>query len=532
MADSESEDSDAEGGLGNVNRVVMRPPGHSGKAKKGHLCFDASFETGNLGKVDLINDFEYDLYIRPDTCNPHHRMWFNFIVDNTKLDQRVMFNIVNVSKHRNLFRDGMTPIVKSSSKKKWCRMPSHQVYFYKSPYHNNHYVLTLPFCFDKEEEAYQFAYSYPYSYSKCQAYLENIERKYLPFFRRELLGNSLEKRRIDMVTITSPTNMSINKKLRVIVILCRAHPGDSPTSFICQGIIDFLISNHPIVEHLRSQVVFKIIPMVNPDGVVLGNFRSNLLGADFDRNWNKISQWIHPALYAVFNAISKLNKDKNVELDIVIDLHAHCSLQGVFVYGNTYQDVYRHERHTLFPKLLSHNIDGYEPTYCMFNRDNRKKGSCRRFFSNLKDTINCYSIYASFHDHRIGRNIVRTFSDYYNYVGILTVCPQKRKKKIISQTPTKRHRKKLFWKIRKRTFKKHRHKRKINIVKKVIAKELKSKSDLKKGYIDFSDITFPAVERKTIKRNLLTTRRKSTRILPLKQKECETDSLLKILKIY
>ena len=43
---SESEDSDNEGGLGNVIRTVMRPPGHSGKAKRGHLCFDASFETG------------------------------------------------------------------------------------------------------------------------------------------------------------------------------------------------------------------------------------------------------------------------------------------------------------------------------------------------------------------------------------------------------------------------------------------------------------------------------------------------------
>ena len=26
----------------------MRPPGHSGKAKQGHLCFDASFETGEM----------------------------------------------------------------------------------------------------------------------------------------------------------------------------------------------------------------------------------------------------------------------------------------------------------------------------------------------------------------------------------------------------------------------------------------------------------------------------------------------------
>ena len=42
----DSDDSDTEGGLGNVERVVMRPPGHSGKAKRGHLCFDSSFETG------------------------------------------------------------------------------------------------------------------------------------------------------------------------------------------------------------------------------------------------------------------------------------------------------------------------------------------------------------------------------------------------------------------------------------------------------------------------------------------------------
>ena len=26
----------------------MRPPGHSGKAKKGHLCFDAIYETGEM----------------------------------------------------------------------------------------------------------------------------------------------------------------------------------------------------------------------------------------------------------------------------------------------------------------------------------------------------------------------------------------------------------------------------------------------------------------------------------------------------
>lgn len=83
----DSEDSDGEGGLGNVSRVIIRPPGHSGKAKRGHLCFDAAFETGNLGRADLVGEFEYDLFLRPDTCNPRHRFWFNFTVDNVKQDQ-------------------------------------------------------------------------------------------------------------------------------------------------------------------------------------------------------------------------------------------------------------------------------------------------------------------------------------------------------------------------------------------------------------------------------------------------------------
>lgn len=43
--------------------------------------------TGNLGRVDYITEFEYDLFIRPDTCNPRFRVWFNFTVENVKQDQ-------------------------------------------------------------------------------------------------------------------------------------------------------------------------------------------------------------------------------------------------------------------------------------------------------------------------------------------------------------------------------------------------------------------------------------------------------------
>ncbi len=72
MAGGDS-DSENEGVLTNIQRLVIRPPGHTGKAKKGHVCFDASYETMNLGKVDFITHHEYDIYVRPDTANPRCR---------------------------------------------------------------------------------------------------------------------------------------------------------------------------------------------------------------------------------------------------------------------------------------------------------------------------------------------------------------------------------------------------------------------------------------------------------------------------
>lgn len=160
-----------------MSRVIMRPAGVSGKAKKGHLCFDAAFETGNLGKAELIGDFEYDLYLRPDTCNPRYRFWFNFTVDNVKQDQRVLFHIVNLAKSRNLFASGLVPLVKSTSRPKWQRLPQKYVYYYRSSLHQNHYILSFAFIFDKEDEVYQFAVAPPYSYSRLQSYLSIIEQR-------------------------------------------------------------------------------------------------------------------------------------------------------------------------------------------------------------------------------------------------------------------------------------------------------------------------------------------------------------------
>jgi cytosolic carboxypeptidase protein 6 len=71
--------------------------------------------------------------------------------------------------------------------------------------------------------------------------------------------------------------------------------------------MDFLISSHYMAELLRKNITVKIIPMLNPDGVHLGNQKTNLLGMDLNRSWHIISQWAHPTLKVAHEAIKDVD---------------------------------------------------------------------------------------------------------------------------------------------------------------------------------------------------------------------------------
>ena len=145
------------------------------------LQFDASFESGNLAEARLIAEvpLEYDLHIRPDTLNSRHRVWFYFAVRGATRGQKVIFNLIGYSKTKSLYRDGMAPVVCTSARPHWERMPESSVYYYKSPRHGKHYVLSFPFCFDRKdarkEEVYYFAYCFPYTYSYLQRFLHSLD---------------------------------------------------------------------------------------------------------------------------------------------------------------------------------------------------------------------------------------------------------------------------------------------------------------------------------------------------------------------
>lgn len=57
-----------------------------------------------------------------------------------------------------------------------------------------------------------------------------------------------------------------------VVLTARVHPGESNASWVMKGTLEFLCSDDPVAESLREAYIFKVIPMLNPDGVINGKY--------------------------------------------------------------------------------------------------------------------------------------------------------------------------------------------------------------------------------------------------------------------
>jgi cytosolic carboxypeptidase protein 2/3 len=101
--------------------------------------------------------------------------------------------------------------------------------------------------------------------------------------------------------VTAPGTAQEIAKRKGVVITARVHPTESNSSFVMKGVIDFLTRNSKKAALLRKHLVFKIVPMINADGVALGNSRCNLSGQDLNRMWKKPS-----ALFPECVAIKKM----------------------------------------------------------------------------------------------------------------------------------------------------------------------------------------------------------------------------------
>jgi len=77
------------------------------------------------------------------------------------------------------------------------------------------------------------------------------------------------------------------------------HPGETPASFLLNGIINFLTSEKSEQARiLRERFVFKIIPMLNPDGVYRGYYRLDTKCQNLNRYYLNPTLQDQPTIYS------------------------------------------------------------------------------------------------------------------------------------------------------------------------------------------------------------------------------------------
>ena len=194
------------------------------------------------------------------------------------------------------------------------------------------------------------------------------------------------------MTITNPCSDEERRNRKGVLLTARAHPGETVGSWVMEGILDFLTQDSLEARFLRDKYVFRILPMLNPDGVINGNYRCGLLGVDLNRRWKKPSKAIHP-VESQWKQSAKLFASKRT-IELVCDLHGHSRNFGAFMYGCTIHSQPHVTR--LFPFILSKICPAFCYRGCTFGIHPTKETTLRVAFFKDLEVPNVYTLETSF----------------------------------------------------------------------------------------------------------------------------------------
>ena len=170
-----------------------------------------------------------------------------------------------------------------------------------------------------------------------------------------------------------------------------------------QGVIDYITGNDPGACKLRDRYVFKIIPMLNPDGVIIGNYRyraltefvrCSLSGHDLNRQWITPSSKLHPEIFYSKMMIRKTLDSR--EMLFYCDFHGHSRNKNLFMYGNIIPRGPDRLKERIFPMLMHKNSDHFNLHDCSFIVQKCKESTARVVMWREFGLINSFTLECSF----------------------------------------------------------------------------------------------------------------------------------------
>jgi hypothetical protein len=136
--------------------------------------------------------------------------------------------------------------------------------------------------------------------------------------------------------------------------------------------------------------------MLNPDGVIVGNYRCGLAGKDLNRNYRHPPKGMFPTVWHFKDLIDDIKK--NYKILAYFDLHGHSRKSNVFTYGCT--DSQQPETELLarvFPWIMANKApNSFSFESCKFHISRKKQATSRVVMWKQMEIKNCFTLEASF----------------------------------------------------------------------------------------------------------------------------------------
>ena len=307
--------------------------------EKEGVQFNNNFSGARLNNCTHLKDNIYVITISPENSPINQSPWYAFKISSSKkqtIEVRFLLTHPGATSKPIISFDGKE--FKALDKKLWTQESSENK------------TLASALLEVSPNPLWVFAHQ-PVSLDDLDLWSNTLAKS--PSAKIITIGKSMEGRPIKQLTLGNPDATNF------IFILGRQHPPEVTGSIGLMSFVDAIALDSPLSKTFRHSFQTIVIPVVNPDGVEHGHWRSTLGGVDPNRDYGPFTQI---ETRAVRDSLTTIAKQPKARVYLFLDFHS------------TSEDIFytqRDEDQTfplLFTKRWLKAIQAHFPNYA-FKRD-------------------------------------------------------------------------------------------------------------------------------------------------------------------